>query len=171
MGALASVNGLESTCRRRSVAELVSTWVKIRRGWRHSVLLQALLLLFFALTPQGPQRKEWAAWPPLFPSLLPKTSMKCVQLKASLSPWVTRSAHTPQPSNLMSFTPWRKTKKKENAYRRIVVQLWGYSHSARTQRATEWPPTAQGSIQRRPSTLRGFWHAKCSHCLVDDMVR
>lgn len=84
---------------------------------------------------------------------------------------------SPAPRTPRSPRTWRvsllkgKQKKKENAYRRIVVQLWGYSHSARTQRATEWPPTAQGSIQKHPSTLLGFWHAKCSHCLVDDMVR
>lgn len=168
MGALASVNGLESTCRSRSVAELVSTWVKIRRGWRHSVLSFFCFLLWHRKDPRG---RNGLSDLPRFHHCFPKHPWNVSSWKPPFHP------ESPAPRTPRSPRTWRvsllkgKQKKKEKAYRRIVVQLWGYSYSARTQRATEWPPTAQGSIQKRPSTLLGFWHAKCSHCLVDDMVR
>lgn len=57
-----------------------------------------------------------------------------------------------------------------------VFQLWGYSHSARTQshRVTShkvlprYHQTQLSTLSKIPSPLLEFWHANCSHCLLDD---
>lgn len=66
--------------------------------------------------------------------------MKCVQLKDSLSPRVTRSAlhKPPQPLDLHSFTPERKTEKKCAGQQLFTSEVTRILH---VHRATEWPPT------------------------------
>lgn len=120
VGALASVSGLESTCRSSTVAKLVSTWVKIRRGWRHSVLLQALVPLFFFLLwhHKDPRGRNGLPDLPHFHHCFPKHPWNVSSWKPPFHP------ESPAPRTPRSPRTWRVSllKGKKKKKRRKSVQ-------------------------------------------------
>lgn len=97
--------------------------------------------------------------------------MKCVILKDFLSPWVTHSSlHIPpQPSTCRVILLKGKQK---NVQADSFSALRLFIFCTYTEPQSDLPHCSQRyhqiQLSKPPPSLQEFWHANCSHCLVND---